>query len=202
MQILYAEKIERCHPSYSFPSGFDIWHIPNHWANTNTTIHVINTIIVPYVTSVRERMELPLEHPAIVMFDACRGHKGSEIEDLLKENLLLPVPIPSNCTDRLQPVDIRVNKPLKDYLCNNFTRWYASQVQEQLEKGTSIEEARNDLRLSVMKELEAKWLVSAYDHIKGNGSIIQNGFKKFEIIDAVESQQVSEPDEDPFADID
>ena len=80
MQILYAGKTEQCHPSYSFPSGFDIWHTPNHWENTNTTIRFINTIIVPYVTSVRERMELPVEHPAIVMFDAFRGHKGSEIE--------------------------------------------------------------------------------------------------------------------------
>ena len=112
------------------------------------------------------------------------------------------MPIPSNCTDRLQPVDVSVNKPLKSHLRNNFTRWYASQVQEQLEKGTSIEEVKVDLRLSVMKELEAKWLVSAYDYIKGNGSIIQNGFKEVGILDAVEGQQLSEPDEDPFADID
>ena len=75
-------------------------------------------------------------------------------------------------------------------------------IQEQLEKGTSIEEVKVDLRLSVMKELEAKWLVSAYDYFKGNGSIIQNGFKEVGIVDAVEGQQLSEPDEDPFADID
>ena len=143
-------------------------------------------------------MELPVEHPAIVIFDAFRGHKGSEIEDLLKKNHLFPVPIPSNCTDRLQPVDVSVNKPLKDHLRNKFTRWYASQVQEQLEKRTSIEEVKVDLRLPVMKELKAKWLVSAYDYIKGNGSNIQNGFKEVGIIDTIEGQQLSEPDEDPF----
>lgn len=58
-------------------------------------------------------MELPEEHPAIVMFDAFRGHQGSEIEGLLNENHLLPVPIPSNCTDHLQPVDVSANKPSK-----------------------------------------------------------------------------------------
>ena len=31
MQILYAGKTERCHPVYSFPLNFDIWHTPNHW---------------------------------------------------------------------------------------------------------------------------------------------------------------------------
>ena len=106
---------------------------------------------------------------------------------------------PATALTRLQHVDVSVNKPHKDHLRNNFTRWYASQVQEQLEKGTSIEEVRVDLRLSVMKELEAKWLVSAYDYFKGNNSIIQNGFKEVGIIDAVEGQQL---DEDPFADID
>ena len=147
-------------------------------------------------------MELPAEQPAIVLLDAFRGHKGSEIEDLLKKNHLLPVPIPSNCTDRLQPVDVSVNKPLKDHLHNSFRKWYASQGQEQLEKGAKIEEVKVDLRLSVMKELEAKWLVSVYDYFKGNGSIIPNDFKEVGIVDAVESQQLLEPDEDPFADID
>ena len=55
-------------------------------------------------------MELPVEHPAI---DAFKGHSWREIEDLLNENHLLPVLIPSSCTDRLQPVDVSMNKPLK-----------------------------------------------------------------------------------------
>ena len=32
-QILYEGKTEHCHPSTSFPGGFDVWHMPNHWAN-------------------------------------------------------------------------------------------------------------------------------------------------------------------------
>ena len=203
LQILYAGKSERCHPAYSFPPDFAIWHTPNHWANGNTTVRYINTIIVPYVNSVRERMELAPNHPAIVMFDSFRGHKGNEVEDVLKENFLIPVPIPSNCTDRLQPVDVSVNKPLKDHLRNSFTKWYASQVQEQLQEGTRIEEVKVDLRLSVMKELEAKWLVSAYHYLKSTKTIIQNGFKEVGVTDAIEGQSgQSALDEDPFADID
>ena len=137
------------------------------------------------------------------MFDSFRGHKGKEVEDLLKENHLLPVPIPSNCTDRLQPVDVSVNKPPKDHLRYNFTKWYASQVQQQLEQGTSIEEVKVDLRLSVIKELEAKWLMSAYDYFKSTKTIIQIGFKEVGIVDAIEGQSGQcVVDEDPFADID
>ena len=38
LQILYQGKTERCHPSQTFPDGFDIWHTPNHWANEETTL--------------------------------------------------------------------------------------------------------------------------------------------------------------------
>ena len=26
MQVFYTEKTERCHPAYTFPADFDIWH--------------------------------------------------------------------------------------------------------------------------------------------------------------------------------
>ena len=57
-----------------------------------------------------------MDHPAIVIFDAFKGHKADEISSLLAENHLLPVLVPNNCTDQLQPIDVSVNKPLKDYL--------------------------------------------------------------------------------------
>ena len=47
-QILYQGKTERCHPSFSFPDGYDIWHSPNHWANGNTVVHYIENVILPY----------------------------------------------------------------------------------------------------------------------------------------------------------
>ena len=73
LQIFYTGKTERCHPSYSFPEGFDIWHTPNHWTNSDTTI--IKFVIVPYVSSVWERMELRPDYPAVVLYDAFKGHK-------------------------------------------------------------------------------------------------------------------------------
>ena len=62
--------------------------------------------MVPYVTAVRERLELPRNHPAIVIFDAFKGHKGEEITTLLSEKHLHPVLVPNNCTDQLQPIDL------------------------------------------------------------------------------------------------
>ena len=71
---------------------------------TLPTLFLRVLVIVPYVSGVWERMELRPDHPAVVLYDTFKGHKGEKVEELLKENYLLPVPIPSNCTDRLQPV--------------------------------------------------------------------------------------------------
>ena len=113
VQILYTGETPICHPSYAFPEGFDIWHTPNHWANTETTKQFISNIVVPYAAGVGAQMELSHNHPAIVIYDAFRGHDGEELQTLLSENHLVSVRVPNNCTDRLQPLDLSVNKAIK-----------------------------------------------------------------------------------------
>ena len=68
-----------------------------------------------------------------------------------------------------------------------------------------MEDIKVDLQLSVMKELDAKWIVSSYDYLSDNTTIGYNGYKKTGIIDAIQSGP-SVPDmesdqEDPFADL-
>ena len=77
-QIVYAGKIDCCHPSYPFLPWFDIWHTPNHMANTDTTLRLITNVVVPYNNAVRERMELDDSHPAIATCDVFRGHQSQE----------------------------------------------------------------------------------------------------------------------------
>ena len=48
-----------------------------------------------------------------MIFDVFRGHLVPEIDEILEENKLLKVLVPSNCTDRLQPLDLSANKALK-----------------------------------------------------------------------------------------
>ena len=206
VQILYAGKTSRCHPSYAFPESFDIWHTPNHWANADTTLRFISNIVVSYVAQVRAEMELAVNHPAIVIFDAFRGHSGEEVQRLLSDSHLLPIKVPSNCTDRLQPLDLSVNKAVKNKLRQCFSAWYASQVKHQIESEISVQDVRVDTRLSIMKEIEAKWIVSTYDYLCSNPSIIVNGFKAAGIVDAVEGKMdVCIPevpsDDDPFAEL-
>ena len=54
----------------------------------------------------------------------------------VEESCILYVVIPANCTDKLQPLDLSVNKPAKDFLRKKFQEWYGDIVCKQLESGT------------------------------------------------------------------
>ena len=98
-----------------------------------------------------------------------------EVFALLEENNIHVVKVPANCTDRLQPMDLSVNKPVKEFMRSKFGQWYAGEVEKQLDQGA--EHTSIDLRTSVMKPLGAHWLVSLHDYLQENNSIIKNGFK-------------------------
>ena len=55
LQLLYQGKTTCCHPQYSYPTEFDVWHTPNHWANEETTLRFITNIVLPYVKAVRAK---------------------------------------------------------------------------------------------------------------------------------------------------
>ena len=57
---------------------------------------------------------------------------------------------------------------------------YATQICDQLKAGDANKFV--DLKLSIMKPLGAKWMVSMYDYFLSKPEIIRNGFKGAGII--------------------
>ena len=49
----------------------------------------------------------------------------------------------------------------------------------------SPDEVVVDMRLTVMKEIGARWLVSMYDYFQSRPEICRNGFVKAGIVDAI-----------------
>ena len=77
--------------------------------------------------------------------------------------------LPVNMTDRLQPMDLTVNKPAKDFLKRCFGDWYAEQIQKQL-GGNDIESTVQaiNLGLPMLKELGAKWMMEMAQYFADN----------------------------------
>ena len=85
--------------------------------------------------------------------------------------------VPPSCTDRLQPLDVSVNKAVKEFLCTKFQKWYAAQICCQLDEKQAADETV-DLALSIVKPLGAKWLIEMYDYFLQKPEVITNGFLK------------------------
>ena len=173
-QIIYTGKTQKCHSSIKFPDKWHITHTENHWANEQTTKDYINLILLPYVKQTRKDMSLPEDHPALVIFDRFKGQCTETILSLLDSNHLRLSIVPANCTDRLQALDVSVNKPVKEFLRRKFQKWYSEEVCRQVQSGKTV---KVDLAMSVVKPLGAEWLIDLDLYMQSNPSLIINGFK-------------------------
>lgn len=119
-QLIYQGKpfvlIPRLHHLMNGISG-------NHWSNEETMQRYIQKVILPYVSSQRKELKLSETHPALVLFDVFKGQTTPNIKKLLEDNHVSMVLVPPNCTDKLQPLDISINKPMKDALKDQFQSW-------------------------------------------------------------------------------
>ena len=183
LQLIYQGKTTKCLPQVRFPSDWSVVYTANHWSNEETMEVYITKIIMPYIAETKRKFSIPLNHPALLLFDNFKGQCTEKLLKLLDSNNIDVVLIPPNCTDRLQPLDLSVNKAAKEFLRRKFQNWYATKVCAQLD-GKEEKEAI-DLRLSIMKPLGAKWVIELYDHLKGKPDVIKNGFKEAGIFDCV-----------------
>ena len=56
----------------------------------------------------------------IVLLDVFRAYRVESCRDWLASNNIEYVCVPGNCTDKLQPMDLAVNKPFKCVMMKEF----------------------------------------------------------------------------------
>ena len=104
----------------------------------------------------RKDLKLAPAYSAITIVDRFRGQITDKVIKLLRQNKIIPVQLPPNCTDKLQLVDLPINKPMKDHMNRNFQEWYAFEVRQKL-KMIPVSQVQVDVSLSVIKNPSANW---------------------------------------------
>ena len=175
LQIIYQGKTARSHPWFQFPSDWHITHSPRHWSTEETMLQYVQNIIIPYVEVQQSQLE-DAGKSALVIIDNFKGQITPSLHALLEEHNIFSCLLPPNTTDLLQPMDIAVNKPAKDFMKRKFQDWYSQQVTEQLQgkDNKEVELHQIDLGLPILKELGAKWLVEMFQYISDNPQFIVN----------------------------
>ena len=174
-----------------------------------TMLKYIECIILPYVERVRN--DMGENKAARVIMDNFKGQVTASVSSVLEENNILVTLLPPNTTDLLQPMDISVNKPTKEYLQREFEKWYSEEVMKQLEGEDleNLEEAELDpinLGMPILKEIGAKWLVGMAEYLSDNPQFIVNGLLRSSIAAAIGGTEIEcadtpSEDEEIFSDV-
>ena len=137
-QLVYKGTTRACLPDYKFP---DSWHVTftyNHWCNEETVKLYIEKVIVPYIERKKQELKLPSSQRALCIIDGFKAHCTSDVIKLLDHHGIDIVYVPANCTGELQPLDLSVNKSVKDIIKQRFQEWYADQIVDQKDAGSSV----------------------------------------------------------------
>ena len=88
--------------------------------------------------------------------------------------------VPANCTDRLQPLDVSVNKAVKAFLRSQFQDWYATCTCQQIRLHSDEKQplVPVDLKMSIMKPLGVQWMLNLYKYMISRSDIVKNDFRK------------------------
>ena len=138
----------------------------------------VKNIILPYIRKVHRTQNLSKSQMTLCIFDVFRAQMGEDFLDFLSENNIKVVYVPARCTDRLQPLDVSVQKAIKNHLRQSFEDWYADEIIKQLNENKGSESEDEviqpvDLSLTWLKPLSAKWLVKM---VQNNPEIVRRGF--------------------------
>ena len=178
MQPVYQGRTTQCHLNSKFPDDWHITHSDNHWSNETTMINYIAKIIIPFVRKKHRELKKTEDQVALAIFDEFKGQVTQACCEMLWENKILFIRVPANCTDRLQPLDISLNKAAKDFLRRRFQEWYSNQILKQLNDGVEVKDlVPVDIHLSTIKPIGAEWIKSMFYYFSNKPEIIRNGFK-------------------------
>jgi DDE superfamily endonuclease len=131
----------------NFPEGAQYTTQKKGWTNRVSMLCWIDKVLAPYIAT-RPGHVIP-----IVVLDSHSAHKTKKVRNRLAELGCKVIYIAGGCTDLTQPIDLVMNKPLKDRLRKIFNAWHSHSV---LEMGNNKAPSREQL---------AEWAIEAWNSI-------------------------------------
>ena len=157
LQLIYQGTTDRCLPKgVGFPDDWYVTYTANHWSNESKAIQHLQMVVFPYVKKRKVELKLPEHQKAMLIFDVFKGQVTDKVTKSIEENDCVIVYVPNNMTDQFQPLDLNVNGHAKEFLKKKFECWYAKQVTDQIDRGSSIYDVNVPLKLTIIKPIHAK----------------------------------------------
>jgi hypothetical protein len=132
------------------------------WMDKTLVPAWIDDILKPYKDKKDARD--PGGPPPILILDAYRVHQMGSVVNCIQEVGIEVLHIPAGCTYLCQPIDVEINKPLKDAMREKWEPWMTTGgIVNGIAKEPTHQQVEN-------------WLVDAYTNIPTN--VCRNAWKK------------------------
>ena len=116
----------------------------NHWSNTKNSVEFFKEIIFPYLEDTKQSKCYPIERHGLITMDTFKGQDNVRLKKLCAEN---------NLTNKLQQLNLSVNKATKSFIQNKYNDWFAEQVFMQLQNGKDPTDVKLLSKLSDLKPI-------------------------------------------------
>lgn len=136
-------------------SGHHLTNTANHWSNLETCKDFVLKILKPWWLLQKVNKDLPQTVKMVWLIDCWSVHVSKAFRDWLKNEhstWLCVVYVPANCTSKLQPADVILQRPLKAAFRTNFNTWLCNKVQDQFEGGVMPSDVKIQLGIGLLRE--------------------------------------------------
>ena len=113
MQLICGRKTERSIPIYKPLNNFSLSANANHFSNTYESLKLIDEIIAPHIQCERTKLQLQIDHPALLITDVFSGQMTPDVLHKLRKNYIFLVCVLLNLTYLFQSLDLTVSALLK-----------------------------------------------------------------------------------------
>ncbi len=160
--------------------GFVFAQTPTHWSSQGSMRKYIIRVIDSYVKSVIKASngQLPVDQKAVLLIDCWFVHKSEEFLLWMKEEYphLILLFVLGGTTSKFQPADTGLNRPFKAAVKATYHLWYAQDVGQQLQ-GHAVGEVKVGTVVGVMRDLSVSWLLSSWECLNGDASIVKKAWQ-------------------------
>lgn len=126
-QLIYQGKTTHCLPQVKVSTDWHITYSANYRLHESTVKDYAEKIIIPYLKEKR-RIEAFTRSTCLLLFENFKAQCTTSLLQTLDDNNIDVLLISPNYIDRLQPLDISVNKVAKEFLRGKFQKWHTQEI--------------------------------------------------------------------------
>ena len=136
-------------------SGHHLTSTINHWSSMQTCKDFVVRVLQPWWKKKVSEMRLQETAKLIWLIDCWSVHVSKAFRDWCKEehcSWLSTVYVAANCTSKLQPADVILQRPFKAAFRNGFNGWVISETERQLENGVNASDVKFNMGIINLRE--------------------------------------------------